>query len=171
MDPGGKLNRDELLTFTRSEIEGGRILMSGSDGFDGYEIVEYKGMCWGISMRSKDVGQDCAMGLKTFSGGELTSYTQLGDEARQRSVDRMLAMAARQEANAIINVEFELTAMGNTMTVVHGTAVVIRPLANFVPTGAVGNILADIADTLRRGGPGPGSSPDTGTAPGAGPDA
>ena len=61
--------------------------VTGAEGFDGYEIVEYKGMCWGISMRSKDVGQDCAMGLKTFSGGELTSYTALGDEARQRAVD------------------------------------------------------------------------------------
>ena len=148
------LNRDELLTFTRTPISDGRILMTGSDGFDGYEITSYKGMVWGISMRSKDVGQDCAMGLKMFSGGELTSYTTLGDEARQRSVDRMLGMAGRQGANAIINVDFELSSMGNTMTVVHGTAVTIEPIVDYVPTGAVGNILFDIAESLSRRPPG-----------------
>ncbi len=149
------LNREDLRSGTRPEIDGGRVLMSGAEGFDGYEIVDYKGMCWGISMRSKDIGQDCAMGVKTISGGELTSYTTLGDEARQRSVDRMLAMAKRQSANAIINVEFELTSMGNTMTVVHGTAVVIQPVVGYVPTGAVGNILFDIAESLRGQPPGP----------------
>jgi hypothetical protein len=34
---GGKLNRDELLTFTHAEVDGGRILMHGSDGLDGCE--------------------------------------------------------------------------------------------------------------------------------------
>jgi uncharacterized protein YbjQ (UPF0145 family) len=148
------LDKDQLCAGTRPPIDGGRVLLTGADGFDGYEIVEYKGMCWGISMRSKDVGQDCAMGIKQLSGGELTSYTQLGDEARQRSVDRMLAMAKRQSANAIINVEFELTSMGNTMTIVHGTAVTIEPLPDFIPTGAVGNILYDIAESLRDNPPG-----------------
>ena len=51
-----------------------------------------------------------------------------------------------------INVNFELSAVGqgggNTMVVANGTAVEIRPIKNYVPTGAVGNILADIADTL-----------------------
>jgi uncharacterized protein YbjQ (UPF0145 family) len=143
------LNKDNLCTGTRPAIDGDRILMTGAERFDGYEIVQYKGMCWGISMRSKDVGQDCAVGLKQFRGGELTSYTQLGDEARQRAVDRMLEMAKRQTANAIINVEFELSGTGNALTVVHGTAVVIEPLPGYIPTGAVGNILYEDAESLR----------------------
>ena len=144
------IEREALLSGTRPEIDGGRILLTGAEGFDGYEIVEYHGMCWGISMRSKDVGQDCAMGIKTISGGELTSYTALGDEARQRAVDRMLEMAARQGANGVINVEFELSSMGNTMVVVNGTAVTIRPVVGYVPEGAIGNLLAEIADTLSK---------------------
>ena len=141
------LNRDDLLAGTRPEIEHGRILMTGSDGFDGYEIMEYRGMCWGVSMRSKDMGQDCAMSLKTITGGELQSYTQLTDETRQRAVDRMLDMAGRQGANGIINAVFEVGAGG---AVVNGTAVVIRPIKNYVPTGAVGNILAELVDSQNR---------------------
>ena len=53
--------------------------MTGAEGFDGYEIMEYRGMVWGISVRAKDMGQDCAMGCKQMTGGELTSYSQLGD--------------------------------------------------------------------------------------------
>ena len=146
------LKKDELLVGTRPAIDGGRIIMTGADGFDGYEIMEYKGMVWGISMRAKDMGQDLAMGCKHFTGGELGSYTALGDESRQRALDRMLEMAGRQGANGIINIEFELTGavQGASQVVVHGTAVVIKPIINYVPTGAVGNILAEIQDTLQN---------------------
>lgn len=142
--------RTDLLVGTRPEIADGRIIMSGAEGFDGYEIMEYKGMVWGISARAKDMGQDIAMGCKQLSGGELNSYTALGDESRQRAVDRMLKMAARQGANAIINVEFEMggAQQGATQVVVHGTAVVIKPIVDYVPVGAAGNILMEIKDRL-----------------------
>jgi len=148
------MDRQKLLAGTRPEISDGKIIMTGAEGFDGYEIMEYKGMVWGISVRAKDMGQDCAMGCKQMTGGELNSYTQLGDESRQRSIDLMLSMAGRQGANGVINVEFELTgaSQGASQVVVHGTAVVIKPVINYVPTGAVGNILADMQESLERAG-------------------
>ncbi len=144
------MKREGLLVGTRPEITDGRIIMTGAEGFDGYEIMEYKGMVWGISVRAKDMGQDCAMGCKQMTGGELTSYAALGDESRQRSIDLMLEMAGRQGANAIINVEFELAgaSQGAAQVVVHGTAVIIKPVIYYVPTGAIGNILADMQDSI-----------------------
>jgi len=146
------MNREDLVAGTRPAIEGGKkkIIMTGADGFDGYEIVEYKGMAWGISVRAKDMGQDCLMGCKQFTGGELTSYSQLGDESRQRAIDKMLLMASRQKANALINVKFELSgaAHGASEVVCHGTAVIIKPIISYVPAGAVGNILADMHDNF-----------------------
>ncbi|MGY8688024.1 MAG: heavy metal-binding domain-containing protein, partial [Verrucomicrobiales bacterium] len=58
-----------------------------------------------------------------------------------------------QGANGIINVEFELAgaSQGASQVVVHGTAVVIKPIVNYVPAGAAGNILADIHDAIRGG--------------------
>jgi uncharacterized protein YbjQ (UPF0145 family) len=145
-------NRTDLLAGTRPELKIHQIIMSGSDGFDGYEIMEYKGMVWGISARAKDIGQDFAMGCKQISGGELSSYTALGDESRQRALDRMLQMAKRQGANAIINVEFELGGanQGASQAVVHGTAVVIKPIENYVPVGAAGNVLLEIKEQLEK---------------------
>lgn len=148
------MERSDLLAGTRPQIPGGsgKIIMTGAEGFDGYEIMEYKGMVWGISVRAKDMGQDCAMGCKQITGGELESYSQLGDESRQRAIEKMLSMAARQRANGIINVNFELSgaAQGAAEVVVHGTAVLIKPIVNYVPTGAIGNILADIHDILNK---------------------
>lgn len=146
------MDRQNLLAGTRPEITNGKIIMTGAEGFDGYEIMEYKGMVWGISVRAKDMGQDCAMGCKQMTGGELTSYSQLGDESRQRSIDLMLEMTARQGGNAIINVEFELAgaSQGASQVVVHGTAVTIKPVVNYVPTGAVGNILADMQESIEK---------------------
>ena len=149
------MKREDLCAGTRPAIDGGRIIMTGAEGFDGYEIMEYCAMVWGISARAKDMGQDCAMGCKHMTGGELSSYTQLGDESRQRAIDRMLEMAGRQGANGVINVDFELTGaqQGTSLVVVHGTAVVIEPIINYVPTGAVGNILADMQENLEKKSP------------------
>jgi hypothetical protein len=61
-------------------------------------------------------------------------------------------MAGRQGANGVINVEFELAgaSQGASQVVVHGTAVVIKPIINYVPTGAMGNIVAEIHETLQK---------------------
>ena len=146
------INREDLLSGTRPEI-GSRILMTVENNFQGYEIIDYKGMVWGISMRSKDMGQDMLMGCKQFTGGELSSYTELADEGRQRAIDRMLSMARRIKANAIINFKFEQNLNSynsNTEVVAFGNAVVIKPIKNYVPTGGLGNILVEFYDAYTK---------------------
>lgn len=141
------INREDLLSGTRPEI-GDKIIITVMESFQGYEVMEYKGMVWGISMRSKDAGQDIMMGCKQFTGGELTSYTELSDESRQRAIDRMLSMARRVGANAIINFKFEqiFSYGGNAEVTAFGNAVVIKPIKNYVPTGGLGNILTEFVD-------------------------
>ena len=148
----GKL-RKNLLVGTRPQVSGTKILMTGAEGFDGYEIMEYKGMVWGISVRAKDMGQDCMMGCAHITGGELSSYTQLGNESRQKAVERLLEMAARQKANAVINVRFDLSGAshGASEVVALGTGVVIEPIHDFVPTGAVGNVLLGMLEHMQAG--------------------
>ncbi len=150
--PEKNKQQNNLLIGTRPKIDNHKIIMTGGDGFDGYEIMEYKGMVWGISVRAKDIGQDFAMGCKHLSGGELTSYSKLGNESRQRAVDNMLRMASRLQANGIIHVDFEISgfAQGSSEVVVHGTAVVLQAIENYVPVGAAGNILLDIQQTLAK---------------------
>jgi uncharacterized protein YbjQ (UPF0145 family) len=147
------INREDLLSGTRPEV-GSRILVTEQEGFQGYEVMDYKGMVWGISMRAKDVVQDMFMGVKQFIGGELSSYTELSDEARQKALDRMLASARRIGANAVINFRFEISKSiygGNAEVVAYGNAVVIRPIKHYVPTGGLGNIIAEFVDAYTAG--------------------
>ena len=71
-------------------------------------------------------------------------------EGRAPGSARLARLAARQGANGVINIEFELSSMGNTLVIVNGTAVRIRPVQGYVPEGATGNLLAEIADTLAK---------------------
>ena len=140
------INREDLLSGTRPEIHG-RVLITVMEHFDGYQVMDYKGMVWGISMRVKDMGQDYIMGCKQVTGGELTSFTELFDETRQRAVDRMIDMAKRIGANAIINFEFSQnpSTTGSEVTA-FGNAVIIKPIKNYVPIGGLGNLLAEFVD-------------------------
>ena len=147
------MNREDLLSGTRPEV-GSRILVTEQENFQGYEVMDYKGMVWGISMRAKDVVQDMFMGFKQFIGGELSSYTELSDEARQKALDRMLQSARRIGANAVINFRFEISKSiygGNAEVVAYGNAVIIRPIKHYVPTGGLGNILAEFVDAYTGG--------------------
>ncbi len=60
----------------------------------------------------------------------------------------MLEMAKRQGANAVINVAFSIRGQGQGTSEVdvHGTAIKIKPIVNYVPVGAVGTILAEMVE-------------------------
>jgi uncharacterized protein YbjQ (UPF0145 family) len=146
-------DRPELLGGPRPEVEANRILVTAGESFDGYEILRYHGIVWGISVRAKDVGQDFLMGCKNFTGGELDSYADLGDEARQRAMNRLFHAARRQRANAVVNFRFDMQPIspgGAGAVVAFGTAVTIKAIPDYIPTGAAGALLRDIADALKR---------------------
>lgn len=146
------INREDLLAGTRPEV-GKRVLVTEKESFEGYQVMDYKGVVWGISMRAKDAVQDTMMSCKNITGGELTSYTELSDEVRQRAWDRMVSSAKRIGANAVINFRFEITpvsyggAYGTAEVIAYGNAVVIKPIVNYVPLGGLGNILAEFVDS------------------------
>lgn len=149
------INREDLRAGTRPEV-GHRILVTEKETFEGYQVMDYKGIVWGISMRAKDVVQDTLMGCKDITGGELTSYTELSDEVRQRAWDRMVSSAKRIGANAVINFRFEITPVmygtgGTAEVIAYGNAVVIEPIKNYVPMGGIGNILAEFVDNFSTG--------------------
>ena len=52
-------------------------------------------MAIGTVVQSKNVGKDLMAGMKTLVGGEITSYTQMINDARRIAVERMVAEAER----------------------------------------------------------------------------
>lgn len=110
--------------------------MATTPTIPGYEIVEYKGMVWGITVRCKNFIVDYLAQWRQIFGGEMKNYAAMAEETRQQAIDRMLAAARMKGANAIVEVNFDSEmaqdptgqkGVSNAVTA-YGTAVVVRPI-------------------------------------------
>jgi len=97
--------------------------------FDGYRIIEYKGLVRGIIVRAPTIAQGFMGGLKNIIGGRIGAYTEMCEQARQQAYDAMVNHAAELGANAIVGVRYdasEVVSKGSATEVLcYGTAVVV----------------------------------------------
>ena len=86
---------------------------------------EVLGMAKGTVVQSKNFGKDFMAGMKTLVGGEITSYTEMLNEARQIAVKRMVDEAEALGADAVINIRYGSSAVmqGAAEVIAYGTAV------------------------------------------------
>ena len=101
------------------------MILTNTETVPGREIVAQFGLVSGNTVRAKHVGRDIAASFKNLVGGELRGYTELLEEARQQSVNRMIDQAQALGANAVVNVRFSTSAVtqGAAELYVYGTAV------------------------------------------------
>ncbi|MEB3233199.1 MAG: YbjQ family protein [Leptolyngbyaceae bacterium] len=102
-----------------------RMVLTTLEGVPGKEVLEHYGIVQGSTVRAKNVGKDFLAGLKNIVGGELKSYTELLQEAREEATERMVQQAEQLGANAVVNVRFATSsvAQGAAELYVYGTAV------------------------------------------------
>ena len=67
---------------------------------------EMIGLVRGTTIQSVHLGKDIMNSFKTLVGGELTSYTEMMNEARAIATKRMADDAAAQGADAVINIRY-----------------------------------------------------------------
>ncbi|MCM1568673.1 MAG: YbjQ family protein [Roseburia sp.] len=90
--------------------------------FEVLEIVK------GNVVMSKNVGRDIMASFKTLVGGEIVSYTEMLNSARQIAVKRMVDEAQQLGADAVINVRYASSSVmqGAAEIIAYGTAVKYR---------------------------------------------
>ena len=100
------------------------MLLVNIDYIPGKEL-EVLGIVKGSMMQSKHLGNDIANSFKTLVGGELTSYTEMLNEARATATARMVKEAEDLGADAIINVRYASSSVmqGAAEALAYGTAV------------------------------------------------
>ena len=100
-----------------------------TENLPGYRVLEIKGQCFGVVVRSRGLGGNIMAGLRSIVGGEIKEYTALLEEARRQAVDRLVQNATFMGANAIVMMRFDSSEIGQTMSeiVAYGTAVVLEP--------------------------------------------
>ena len=79
----------------------------------------------GTVVFSKNIGRDFMAGMKTLVGGEIKSYTDMLNEARQIATDRMAAEAEALGADAVVGLRYGSASVmqGAAEIIAYGTAV------------------------------------------------
>ena len=87
--------------------------------------TEMLGLVKGSTIQSKHLGSDLSQSFKTLIGGELKSYTDMMNKARDLATERMVAEAETLGADAILSIRYASSAIvqGAAEVMVYGTAV------------------------------------------------
>lgn len=83
------------------------------------------GLVRGSTIQSKHIGSDISQSFKTIVGGELKSYTDMLNKARNIAMQRMIEQATAIGADAIVSVRFATSSVmnGAAEVMAYGTAV------------------------------------------------
>ena len=100
------------------------MILVNTDYITGKEL-EMLGLVKGSTIQSKNIGKDITQSFKTLVGGELKSYTEMMDEARNIAMQRMVEQAQQMGADAIVSLRFASSAVmaGAAEVLAYGTAV------------------------------------------------
>lgn len=95
---------------------------------EGKKIKTTIGLVKGSTIRARHLGKDFMAAFRGMVGGEISEYTKMMAEAREESLQRMIANAEKQGANAIVNMRFGTSmVMQNAAEVLaYGTGVVLE---------------------------------------------
>jgi uncharacterized protein YbjQ (UPF0145 family) len=104
------------------------MILTNIEEVPGRKVVACLGLVSGSNVRAKHLGRDIMASLKNIVGGELVGYTELLQEAREHSVNRMITEAEALGANAIVNVRFSTSsvAQGAAELFAYGTALKVE---------------------------------------------
>jgi uncharacterized protein YbjQ (UPF0145 family) len=93
--------------------------------YPGREITEVLGYVKGSTVQTKNIGKDFLAGLKSLIGGEITSYTEMMNEARIIATERLLKDADALGADAVIGFRLQTSSVmgGAAEIIAYGTAV------------------------------------------------
>ncbi len=94
----------------------------------GKNIVRTIGLVRGSTIRAKHLGKDIMAGFRGMVGGEIGEYTQMMAESREQALQRMIADAEKQGANAVISMSFgtSMVMQSAAECIAYGTGVVIE---------------------------------------------
>ncbi len=104
------------------------MIFSTTPDVPGREISENLGVVAGNIVQSKHVGRDLMAGLKGIVGGEISGYTEMLADARDKAIERMVSEAQKRDADAIVNIRFTTSTIMTSASemLAYGTAVKLK---------------------------------------------
>lgn len=104
------------------------VIMVTMNYVPGKNITKVIGTIWGITVRSRGIGGNIMAGVRSLGGGEIKEYSKMLSDARNTAMDRLRDSAKQLGANAVIELRFDSSDIGQVMTeiVAYGTAVIVE---------------------------------------------
>ena len=104
------------------------MLVVTTQNIPGKRIVKVVGLVKGNTIRARHLGRDIVAGLKNMVGGEISDYTKMIAECREEALDRMMAQAEANGANAVVGMRFTTCEMMEHAAelLAYGTGVVVE---------------------------------------------
>ncbi|MDP6349677.1 MAG: YbjQ family protein [Chloroflexota bacterium] len=106
------------------------MILATTDSLAGHEITNTLGVVRGSTVRARHVGRDIQAALRNLVGGEVGSYVEMLENAREEATERMVRQAEGLGANAIVELRYATAGVmqGAAEILVYGTAVEVRKL-------------------------------------------
>lgn len=106
------------------------MIVTTTNGIEGKEIVEYKGIVFGEVIAGVNFVKDFVAGLSNFFGGRSGTYEEELIQARESAIAEMVKRASAMGANAIVGVDVDYEVLGADngmlMVTVSGTGVICK---------------------------------------------
>ncbi len=101
------------------------MLVTTGNEVAGRSITSYVGIVRGIVVRSPNIAQGLLGSLKQVVGGNIESFAQVCEAAREEAYERMVQHARERGADAVIGMRYDATDFnqGATEVLAYGTAV------------------------------------------------
>ena len=101
------------------------IIITTGNEIPGKKIIKILGVVKGSTVRARNIGRDIGAGFRSIIGGEVKTYTEMTQNARDEAYNRMVNEAVDLNANAIIAVRFttSMVMQGASEMLAYGTAV------------------------------------------------
>ena len=104
------------------------MIITPGSSVTGYRVVKTLGLVRGNTIRARHIGRDITAVLKNIMGGEIEEYTKMMGESREQALDRMVAEAEAEGANAVLDVRFGTSYVMSSAAEIlaYGNAVVLE---------------------------------------------
>ncbi len=104
------------------------MILTTTQDIPGKKLVKTIGLVKGNTIRARNIGRDIVAALKNLVGGEIEEYTKLLAQSREQAMDRMIAAAEEQGANAIVGISFSTSYIMQSAAeiMVYGTAIIVE---------------------------------------------
>jgi uncharacterized protein YbjQ (UPF0145 family) len=111
----------------------GGITVTTTPQIDGYHVRRYLGIVRGVRVFQPTIGESFKASFKGIIGGNIGSYVEMCEKAREQAYDQMLERCTARGANAVLGFRYDNAAFSvnssemGTEVICYGTAVYIEP--------------------------------------------